>query len=162
MPSNVVLHSSDVVSRMRGGQRERIRFDTAHDEPRDRRCSHLVRAGLGSGKGVDHSHDTRGRGAAGDVAGATRTIEVKAYGCSARGQDLWLETRQVEHSKRDPDFWLYVVENVRQGDPARFRLLEIGGDTLRSLIDRTVERRYFTVPWPVAIYDALASQQHSS
>lgn len=108
------------------------------------------------------AHDTRGRGAAGDVASQARTIEVKAYGGSARGQDLWLEVRQVEEAASNPDFWLYVVENVRQGDPAQFRLLQIGGKALRSLLARAVERRYFTVPWPVAVYDALVRNPHPS
>jgi hypothetical protein len=67
------------------------------------------------------SHDTRGTGAAGDVAGVHRTIEVKAYGGFARGEDLWLEPRQVSEGRQNPNFWLYVVENIRQGDPARFR-----------------------------------------
>ncbi|GGM90640.1 hypothetical protein ACFFX1_37315 [Dactylosporangium sucinum] len=47
------------------------------------------------------------------------------------------------------------MENVRQGDPAHFRLVEIGGVALQALLARKVERRYFTVPWPVAVYDAL-------
>ncbi len=106
------------------------------------------------------SHDTRGTGAAGDVANTERTIEVKAYGRSARGQDLWLEVRQVEEARRNPNFWLYVVENVRQNNPVEIRLLEIGGETLRALIDRAVERRYFTVPWPVAVYDTLDREQY--
>lgn len=105
------------------------------------------------------SRDTRGTGVAGDVAGATRTIEVKAYGGLARGQDLWLEPRQVAEGRHNPNFWLYVVENIRQGDPAQFRLLEIGGQTLRAMLDHAVERRYFTVPWPVAIYDELVRDQ---
>jgi len=50
------------------------------------------------------SYDTRGTGAAADVAGAHRTIEVKAYGGYARGQDLWLEPRQVAEARRNPDF----------------------------------------------------------
>lgn len=38
--------------------------------------------------------DTRGRGAAGYlVSDDGRVIEVKAYGRSARGSGLWLETR---------------------------------------------------------------------
>jgi hypothetical protein len=105
------------------------------------------------------SHDTRGAGAAGDVANAERIIEVKAYGGSARGQDLWLEVRQVEEGRRNPHFWVYVVENIRQGDPTQFRLLQIGGDALRTLLDRAIERRYFTVPWPVAAYDRLVDEQ---
>lgn len=104
------------------------------------------------------ARDTRGTNAAADVASAGRTIEVKAYGGSARGQDLWLEPRQVAEAATNPDFWLYVVENVRQGDPAHFRLLELGGATLQTLLARKVERRYFTVPWPVAMYDALTSK----
>jgi len=103
--------------------------------------------------------DTRGTGGAGDVAGEVRTIEIKAYGQSARGQDLWLETRQVDEARTNPEFWLYIVENVRQGDPARFRLIEIGGEDLLQLLQRAVERRYFTVPWPVAVYDALVGRQ---
>jgi hypothetical protein len=107
------------------------------------------------------AHDTRGTGAAGDVASEGRVIEVKAYGGSARGQDLWLEPRQIEEALGNADFWLYVVENVRQGDPAQFKLLEIGGEALQTLLVRRVERRYYTIPWPVASYDALTVQQES-
>ncbi|MEV4619852.1 DUF3883 domain-containing protein [Asanoa sp. NPDC049573] len=103
------------------------------------------------------ARDIRGTGAAADVAGSERVIEVKAYGQSARGQDLWLEPRQRSEAAVNPRFWLYVVENVRQGNPAHFRLLQIGGEDLRRLMERAVERRYFTVPWPVAVYDALAA-----
>jgi hypothetical protein len=38
--------------------------------------------------------DTRGGGGAADVTSPPRTIEVKAFGGVARGQDLWLETTQ--------------------------------------------------------------------
>lgn len=105
------------------------------------------------------SRDTRGTGAPAYVAGEQRTIEVKAHGGSARGQDLWLEPRQITEARNNPNFWLYIVENIRQGDPAQFRLLRIGGETLRTMLDRAVERRYFTVPWPVALYDQLARDQ---
>ncbi len=108
------------------------------------------------------SHDTRGTGAAADVAGVHRTIEVKAYGGLARGQDLWLEPRQVAEGRHNPNFWLYIVENIRQGDPARFRLLQIGGEALQAMLDRAVERRYFTVPWPVAIYDEFVRDQRQA
>jgi hypothetical protein len=97
--------------------------------------------------------DTRGTGAAADVLSPPRLIEVKAYGRSARGQDLWLEPRQVEEADRNPDFYLYVVENVRQGDPDGFTLRVLGGETLRVLLQRRREQRYFTVPWPVKVYD---------
>jgi hypothetical protein len=101
------------------------------------------------------SRDTRGTGAAADVAGDVRTIEIKAYGGCARGQDLWLETRQVDEARTNPNFWLYIVDNVRQGDPIRFGLLTIGGSDLATLLERAVERRYYTVPFSVATYDRL-------
>lgn len=97
--------------------------------------------------------DARGTGVAADISSPPRLIEVKAYGRSARGQDLWLEPRQVEEADRNPDFYIYVVENVRQGDPAGFTLRVLGGETLRSILQRRREQRYFTVPWPVKAYD---------
>jgi hypothetical protein len=48
----------------------------------------------------------------------TGVIEVKAFGLSARGNDLWLETRQVDEARTNGRFRLYVVDNVRKGDPA--------------------------------------------
>lgn len=56
------------------------------------------------------ARDVRGTGAAGDVDSPPRTIEVKAFGRSARGTDLWLEVRQVDEARRNPDFYVYVVE----------------------------------------------------
>lgn len=97
--------------------------------------------------------DTRGTGADGDVSSPPRTIEIKAYGRSARGQDLWLETRQVEAALRDLEFWVYVVENIAQGDPAEFRVARLGGTRLQQMLARRREQRYFTVPWPVGDYD---------
>jgi len=44
-------------------------------------------------------------------------IEVKAFGLSAHGNDLWLETRQVDVTHTNGRFHLYVVDNVRQGNP---------------------------------------------
>lgn len=66
--------------------------------------------------------DTRYRGAPADIDSPPRLIEVKAFGRSNRGFDLWLETRQVQEARRNPDFYVYVVENVHQGDPALFTL----------------------------------------
>jgi hypothetical protein len=55
--------------------------------------------------------------AAADIESLPRLIEVKAFGKSNRGFGLWLETRQVDEARRNPDFYVYVVENVRQGTP---------------------------------------------
>ena len=116
---------------------------------------HVLRLEVAAGR---RAVDTRGRGAEADIEG-DRLIEVKAYGASARGQDLWLETRQVEAAERDPErFHLVIVENVRQGDPAAFRVLDICGDELAALLARKREKHSFEVPLPVAVYDGLAAR----
>ncbi len=99
--------------------------------------------------------DTRGRGALVDIEG-DRLIEVKAYGGSARGSDLWLEPRQVAAAEADPErFHLVIVENVRQGEPGAFRVLDLSGERLAALLTRKRERHYVEVPFPVAAYDAV-------
>lgn len=60
-------------------------------------------------------------------------IEVKAFGKSNRGYDLWLETRQVEKAPANPHFCVYVVEHVRQGDPARYMLRVLCTTRTRSV-----------------------------
>lgn len=99
--------------------------------------------------------DTRGKGAAGDLECGDRIIEVKAYGTSARGSDLWLEVRQVQEASSNPNFHLYVVEDVRQGDPQKFTLLDIHGEELQQLLSKKKQRTYYTVPFPTASYDRL-------
>ena len=99
-------------------------------------------------------YDTRYKGAPADVERSGRIIEVKAYGTSARGQDLWLEVRQVEEARSNPDFYVYVVECTRQGDSASFTLKILGGERLQRLLERAKGQRYYAVPWPIADYDA--------
>jgi len=98
--------------------------------------------------------DTRFARGPADIVSPPRVIEVKAFGKSNRGYDLWLETRQLEEARKNPNFYLYVVENVRQGDPAMFTLRVLGGERLSVLLGRAKEQHYYTVPWPVAHYDA--------
>lgn len=106
-----------------------------------------------------HAVDSRGRGAVADIEG-DRIIEVKAYGGSARSADLWLEVRQVRAAEADPGrFHLVIVENVRQGDPAAFRVLDINGERLAALLARKREKHFFEVPFPVGIYDALVQER---
>lgn len=98
--------------------------------------------------------DTRYKGAPADVESDGRVIEVKAVGGSARGQDLPLEARQIDEAESNPNFWIYVVDNVRQGDLSRFRLGMLGGDQLARLVARKRVQAYYTLPFPVAEYDA--------
>lgn len=88
-----------------------------------------------------------------DIESLPRVIEVKAVGGSQRGWFLWLEVVQVEEARRNPDFYVYVVDNVRQGNPARYGLKVLGGERLARLIARAKEKRYLEVPVPVAEYD---------
>ena len=71
-----------------------------------------------------------------------------------RGSFLWLEPRQVDEARRNPDFYVYVVENLRQGDPELFTLKVLGGELLTNVLKRAREKHYFEVPLPVAIYDS--------
>jgi hypothetical protein len=97
--------------------------------------------------------DTRYRGAPADIESPPRLIEVKAFGKSTRGYDLLIEPRQLEEARGNPDFYIYVVENVRQGDPSQFTLRVLAGDHLQRLLARVKEYRYYGVPWPVADHD---------
>jgi uncharacterized protein DUF3883 len=100
--------------------------------------------------------DTRYRGAPADIESSDRVIEVKAAARSVRTSGfLFLEARQIDEARRNPNFHIYVVENVAQGDPAAFELRILGGDQLRRLVARAKERRYFEVPVPVGEYDRL-------
>lgn len=97
--------------------------------------------------------DTRYKGAPADVESDGRMIEVKAVGGSGRGQDLPVEARQIAEAETNPDFWIYVVDNVRQGDPTQFRLRMLGGEQLARLVAKKRVITYYTLPFPVAEYD---------
>jgi hypothetical protein len=97
--------------------------------------------------------DTRRTGGVADIESPPRVIEVKASGGSARGVDLWLEPRQFEEARSNSNFYVYVVENVRQGDSSQFTLRVLEPERLAQLIGRAKEQRYYTVPWPVVEYD---------
>lgn len=90
---------------------------------------------------------------AADIESLPRIIEVKAVGGSQRGWFLPLEVPQVSEARTNPNFYVYIVDNVRQGDPAKFGLKVLGADRLARLISKAKERRYFEVPVPVAEYD---------
>lgn len=97
--------------------------------------------------------DTRYTGAPADIESPPRLIEVKSFGTSNRGYDLLMEVRQVEEARRNADYFVYVVENVRQGDPSKFTLRVLKGTRLQQLLSRAKEYRGYSVPWPTADYD---------
>jgi hypothetical protein len=99
--------------------------------------------------------DVRGKHALVDIEGDL-LIEVKAFSGSARGSDLWLETRQVRAALDNPErFHLVIVDNVATGAP---HLRDISGPTLTALLARRREKHYFEVPLPTSTYDSLASK----
>lgn len=58
-------------------------------------------------------HDRRYEKAyAADIESLPRVIEVKAVGGSQRGWFLPLEVPQVEAARVNPDFFVYIVDNV--------------------------------------------------
>jgi hypothetical protein len=104
------------------------------------------------------AHDVRATPTPCDVVSGDRTVEVRAFPASVRGEDLWLEPRVYDMARAHPDrFWFYAVENVGQGDPAGFRLLRLGGGTLQGLLEQATKRRYYAVPVPVAFEDEAAA-----
>lgn len=103
--------------------------------------------------------DTRHRGAAADIESGSRVIEVKAFSKYLRSAGFVpLEVRQVEEARTNPNFYLYLVENVGQGDSRNFELRVIGGATLQRLLARAKERRYFEMPVSSREYTDLAPE----
>ena len=95
-----------------------------------------------------------------DVVTGDRVIAVKASGGSSYGTELLLECGQFVAARDDPErSWLYLVENVAQGDPARFRLVRLGGSQLQELLEHARERRFWTVPVPAGLSDRMAADQ---
>jgi hypothetical protein len=80
-------------------------------------------------------------------------VHGSLVGGSQRGWFLPLEVPQISEARNNPDFFVYVVDNVRQGDPAKFGLKVLDGELLARLVARAKERRYYEVTVPVAEYD---------
>jgi hypothetical protein len=90
-----------------------------------------------------------------DIESPPRLIEVKAVGkssCRSEGL-LMVELTQVEALRSNPNGYLYLVENVGQGDPAQFTLRIFHGDQLQRLLGRLRQRSYYELPVPVSEYD---------
>jgi hypothetical protein len=95
----------------------------------------------------------------GDIESPPRIIEVKAVGGDARGVDLPLEVAQFERGCVDPDFYLYLVDRLAQGNPGLFRLKIFDGDRLARLLARARPRQYYELPVPVAEFDAAGGPE---
>ncbi|MDQ6857489.1 MAG: hypothetical protein M3Z65_00665 [Chloroflexota bacterium] len=101
------------------------------------------------------ARDTRGHGG-GDVESDGRTIEVKGFskwGLKSTGL-LYFTPPQVRQAESNPHFYVYVVENVAQGDPSKFELRVLHGDDLRRLFAGAKPHRVY-VPVRAADYARL-------
>jgi hypothetical protein len=94
----------------------------------------------------------------GDLESPPRIIELKSTATSYRGWFLPLEPVQFDHAGTDPNFYIYVVENVGQADPAEFTLRILDPVHLARLKERFAERHYYEVSWPTADYDATGME----
>jgi hypothetical protein len=92
------------------------------------------------------------------VVRGDRVIAVKACAGSSCAAELLLECSQFVAARDDPDrSWLYLVENLAQGDPAEFRLIRVGGSRLQELLDHAKERRFYSVGLPERVYDEVTA-----
>lgn len=92
------------------------------------------------------------------ATGAVHLIEVKAYGGTGRGEDLWLEPRQVSALEGAGHGHLYIVTQVRSEDPAAIRILDLSGTQLQERLAAKKLKKYYSVPLPTAAHDALTSK----
>jgi predicted RNase H-like nuclease len=90
--------------------------------------------------------------AVGDLVVDGRPLEIKASARSVRGEDLWLEPKQAE-ALLSGALDLVLVEHVTEDGSGVVRW--VGADQLEQLLTRLREQRYFTLPVPVAMYDAI-------
>jgi hypothetical protein len=73
----------------------------------------------------------------GDRGQGFRTVSTR--------QRLVLETRRVDKARTNGRFHIYVVDNVRQGNPAAFRLIDLPGGVPAGSPCRTNPLRALTV-----------------
>lgn len=93
-----------------------------------------------------------------EATGQERHIEIKAYGGSGRGEDLWLEPAQIGVLESVPNPHLYVVTNVRSPEPGSVRILDLTGDELRERLAVKRPKAYFEVPLPTSVYDKMLAK----
>lgn len=102
------------------------------------------------------ARDTRNTGAAGDVESDGRIIEVKAssqYALRSTGL-LYFTAPQLRHGSENSDYYVYVVENVAQGDRSKFELRILHGEHLHQLFAGAKPNTFY-VPVRAADYARL-------
>ncbi len=101
------------------------------------------------------ARDTRRRPGAPDLESDGRNIELKVVGGWLRARGLLLFTPgQIRKAEEDSDYYVYIVENVSQGDPSRFEVRVLHGEELRRLCAGAKPQRVY-VPVRVGDYAKL-------
>ena len=101
------------------------------------------------------ARDMRRHPGAPDIESGDRKIELKVLGAWLRTRGLLLFTPgQIRKAEQDPDYYVYIVENVTQGDPSKFEVRVLHGDELRRLCAGAKPQRVY-VPVRVADYAKL-------
>lgn len=103
-----------------------------------------------------NARDTSRGGAPGDIASDGRVIEVKSCGGFDVRTDglLYFTPPQLREGGSNPEYYVYIVENVRQGDPTKFELRILHGEQLRRLFAGAKPHRFY-VPVRAADYQVL-------
>lgn len=97
-----------------------------------------------------------GLGGAGDIESDGRIIEVKAFskwGLKSTGLLLFTPA-QLREGERNANYYVYIVENVAQGDPSKFELRVLHGEDLQRLFAGAKPQRFY-VPLRAADYARL-------
>ncbi|MEK6206938.1 MAG: DUF3883 domain-containing protein [Chloroflexota bacterium] len=102
------------------------------------------------------ARDARGSGlgGVGDVESDGRIIEVKADGGWWRTGRLYFTPPQLREGEQNPNYYVYIVENVAQGDPSKFELRVLHGEDLQRLFAGAKVHRLY-VPVRAADYARL-------
>lgn len=101
------------------------------------------------------ARDMRRHPGAPDLESGNRKIELKVVGGWLRARGLLLFTPgQIRKAEQDPDYYVYIVENLNQGDPSRFEVRVLHGDMLRQLCAGAKPQRVY-VPVRVGDYAEL-------
>jgi len=83
-----------------------------------------------------------------------RTVEVKSFGGPTGASSSRWSRDNFDEARSNPDFFVYIVENVGRGDPGLSTLKVLDHNRLPPLLKKAKERRHYEIPWPIADYDA--------
>jgi hypothetical protein len=101
------------------------------------------------------ARDTRRRPGAPDIESGDRMIELKVVGRWLRTRGVLLFTPgQIRKAEQQADYYVYIVENLDQGDPSKFEVRVLHGDDLRRLCAGAKQQRVY-VPVHVGDYAKL-------